>query len=218
MHLLHLIQRHRGNNILKRRMKEKLLDEMPSQGKKRVQEQEKGYEIVHQEGEFDDDDDDEEREIQKLLTIQIEENQMKKNVELLEKRQRYIRLMSMWVKILDNYSRYLNANEVKRITEGLYFLRCEDFDGKQLKRMESRAINIIRSNTPVFIPDARKLPDSILKMSLIDKRRWVDPNKVQKHDYYGTINDEIGDKKKFDYLYNKAKEVGNRQSELLKQK
>ena len=186
-------------------MKERVLDEMPHAGKK-IKKDEAGT-IIAQEGDFDDDEIEE--EMKKLLEIQIEEKQIQKNIENLENRQRYIRLTWMWVKILDNYSKYLNKNEINRITEGLYFLRCEDFDGRQLKRLESRAINIIRSNPPVFIPDARKLPKDVLKVSLIDKRRWVDPDKVHKSmDFYGTINQELRDHKKFDYLYEKAKEVG----------
>ena len=206
---------HRGNNILKRRMKEKLLDEMPVPGKKVKKEE--IFEVTKQEGDFEDDDE-MDVEIEKFLKIQLEEKAVRANIELLEKRQRYIRLMSMWVKILDNYSKYLNENEIRRITEGLYFLRCEDFDGRQLIRLESRAINIIRSNTPVFIPNARKLPDSVLKVSLIDKRRWVDPMKVQRNNFYGTINEEIEDETKFNYLYNKAKEVGDKQSRILAEK
>ena len=186
---------------------------MPTQGKK-AKNDEGTFEILKQDGEFDEDED-VEAEFKKLLMVQVEEQQVKKNLELLEKRQRYIRLMNMWVKILDNYSRYLNPNEIKRISEGLYFMRCEDFDGRQLERLESRAINIIRSNTPVFIPNARKMPDSILKVSLIDKRRWVDPQKVHKHDHYGTVNNEIEDKNKFEYLYEKAKELGNKQTQYL---
>ena len=181
---------------------------MPTQGKRAKKEDE----AESMDSEFEDDDEIE-MEMRKILEIQLEEKENKKNLENLENRQRYIRLMSMWVKILDNYSKYLNSNEIKRITEGLYFMRCEDFEARQLKRMESRAINIIRSNTPVFIPDARKLPDNILKVSLIDKRRWIDPQKVQKQwNYYGTINKELEDHKKFDYLYNKAKEVGKKQN------
>ena len=168
---------HRGNNYMKRKRKEKVLDEMPTQGKK-CRKLEDGTNIeAENKDEFDDDEIEE--EMKKLLLAQLEQKEINQNMENLEKRQRYIRLMSMWVKILDNYSKYLNEHEVKRITEGLYFLRCEDFDGRQLKRLESRAINIIRSNTPVFIPDARKLPDSVLKVSLIDKRRWIDPQKVR---------------------------------------
>ena len=121
----------------------------------------------------------------------------------------------MWVKILDNYSTHLVKNEVKRITEGLYFLRCEDFTAKQLERLESRAINIIRTKNPVFIPNARKLPESVLKVSLIDRRKWIDPCKVHKFDFYGTIQSEIEDKTKFEYLYKKAKELGKNQSKML---
>merc|ERR1711917_71098 len=106
-------------------------------------------EITHQEGDFEDDEEMEE-EFRKLMQIQIEEQERIKNRELLEKRQRFIRLMNMYIKILDHYSKWLNKNEVKRITEALYFERCEDFTAKQLERMESRAINIIRSNRPVI--------------------------------------------------------------------
>ena len=182
---------------------------MPSQGKKRKNEMD--VLIVNQEGEFDDDDE-VEKELRDFMRIKMEEKEIAKNVELLEKRQRYIRLMNMWIKILDHYSVHLHENEVKRITEGVYFLRCEDFDGKQLVRLESRAINIIRTKSPVFIPNARKLPDSILKVSLIDRRKWIDPCKVQKADYYGTINKEIEDQETFEYLYQKAKELGKNQT------
>ena len=189
---------------------------MPVAGKKRKTPEGSILEITNQEGDFDDDDID--LEINKIMKIQLEEAQHKKNMELLEKRQRYIRLMNMWVKILDNYSTHLVKNEVKRITEGLYFLRCEDFTTKQLERLESRAINIIRTKNPVFIPNARKLPDSVLKVSLIDRRRWIDPSKVHKLDFYGNIQSEIEDKAKFEYLYNKAKELGKNQTSILEDK
>ena len=132
---------HRGNNFLKRKVKEDLLNELPTAGKKAKKMVE---ETVHQEGEFDDDDDEIEKEMEKYLRIQLEEQDRIRNRELLEMRQRYIRLMNMYVKILDHYSKWLNKNEVKRITEALYFERCEDFTAKQLERMEARAINIIR--------------------------------------------------------------------------
>ena len=197
-------------------MKERLLNEMPEAGKKRKVEDGSILEITRQEGEFDDDDID--IEINKIMQIQLEKEQIRKNIELLEKRQRYIRLMNIWVKILDNYSVHLTKNEVKRITEGLYFLRCEDFTAKQLERLESRAINIIRTKSPVFIPDARKLPESVLKVSLIDRKRWIDPCKVHKNDFYGKIQEEIDDPAKFNYLYNKAKELGNNQTKKLEEK
>ena len=195
---------------MKRKAKLALLDEMPTQGKKKRAEND--VLIVKQEGDFDEDDE-MEAELRKFMLIKMEEKEMAKNVELMEKRQRYIRLMNMWIKILDHYSVHLHENEVKRITEGVYFQRCEDFDSKQLMRMESRAINIIRTKSPVFIPNARKLPDSILKVSLIDKRKWIDPCKVQKADFYGTINKEIEDEETFEYLYQKAKELGKNQTQ-----
>ena len=185
---------------------------MPVQGKKKKTDDD--VLIVSQEGEFDDDSE-MEQELKKFMLIKMEEKEKAKNAELLEKRQRYIRLMNMWIKILDHYSVHLHENEVKRITEGVYFLRCEDFDAKQLIRLESRAINIIRTKSPVFIPDARKLPNSILKVSLIDKRKWIDPCKVQKADFYGTINKEIENQETFEYLYQKAKELGKNQTKYL---
>ena len=130
---------HRGNNFLKRKMKEEVLNEMPVAGKKAKTET---AATVHQDDDFDDDDIEE--EMANYLRIQLEEQDRIKNREMLEMRQRYIRLMNMYVKILDHYSKWLNKNEVKRITEALYFERCEDFTAKQLERMESRAINIIR--------------------------------------------------------------------------
>ena len=193
-------------------MKEKLLDEMPKNGKKARKE----IEIVSQEGDFEDDDEEEE-EFRKLLAIQIENSEHERNKELLQKRERYIRLSRMWVKILEYYSCYLNTNEVTRIAENLYFNRCEDFDSKQLERLENRAVTIIHKYEPRKIPNARRMPKEILKISLIDRRRWIDPQQIKrKHDYYGTINQEIEDEKKFDYLYNKAKELGARQAEIKK--
>ena len=197
---------------MKRKAKLALLDEMPVHGKKKKAKND--VLIVNQEGDFDDDDETE-QELKKFMLIKLEEKERAKNAELLEKRQRYIRLMNMWIKILDHYSVHLHENEVKRITEGVYFLRCEDFDAKQLMRLESRAINIIRTKNPVFIPNARKLPDSILKVSLIDKRKWIDPCKVQKADFYGTINDEIENPETFGYLYQKAKELGKNQTKNI---
>ena len=184
---------------------------MPEKGKKKMK-MDVTMEITHQEGEFDDDEEMEE-EFRKFLQIQMEEKERMKNRELLEKRQRFIRLMNMYVKILDHYSKWLNKNEVKRITEALYFERCEDFTAKQLIRMESRAINIIRSNSPVFIPDARKLPESVLSVSLIHKKRWINPDKIHKYDFYGTLQREIEDKETFDYLYEEAKSNGKRPRE-----
>ena len=182
---------------------------MPADGKKKIKLE---TEIVQQEGEFDEDDE-MEKEFQKLLKIQIENHEKIKNREILEKRQRFIRLMNMYIKILDHYSKWLNKNEIKRITEALYFERCEDFSAKQLIRMESRAINIIRSNRPVFIPDARKLPESTLAVSLIHKKRWINPDKVHRYDFYGTLQREIEDKETFDYLYEEAKSNGKRPRE-----
>lgn len=189
-------------------MKEKLLDEMPTAGKKAKTE----IEIISQEGEFDDDEDEEE-EFRKLLAIQIANKETERNKELLQKRERYIRLSRMWVKILEYYSCHLNENEVRRIAENLYFNRCEDFESKQLERLENRAVTIIHKFPPRKIPNARRMPNEVLKISLIDKKRWIDPQKVKrKHDYYGTINQEIEDEKKFNYLYTKAKELGNKQT------
>lgn len=193
-------------------MKEKLLNEMPMQGKRR-----KGgpmFEIVQQDGEFDDEE--EEEEFNKFLKIQWEEKELKKNAELLAKRERYIRLHRMWIKILEYYTKYLNPREVTRIAERLYFQRCEDFDARQLVRLENRAVNILHANVPMKTPNPRKMPNEILKVSLIDKKRWVDPQKVKrKHDYYGTIDEEINDEKKFNYLYNKARELGANQTKEL---
>ena len=189
-------------------MKEKLLNEMPTEGKRAKKE----MMIISQEGEFDDDDDEEE-EFRKFLAIQLEEKEAKKQSELLEKRERYIRLTRMWVKILEYYSCHLNTREITRIAEYLYFNRCEEFDSKQLKRLENRAVTIIHNYEPRKIPNARRMPAEILKVSLIDKKRWIDPQKVKrKHDYYGTINQEIEDENKFNYLYNKARELGANQT------
>ena len=184
---------------------------MPTEGKKRLK-TDNVMEITYQEGEFEEDEEMEE-EFRKFLLIQLEERERIKNRELLEKRQRFIRLMNMYIKILDHYSTWLNKNEVKRITEALYFERCEDFTAKQLERMESRAINIIRSNRPVIIPDARKLPDSVLSVSLIHKKRWINPDKIHRYDFYGTLQREIEDKETFDYLYEEAKSNGKRPRE-----
>ena len=204
---------HKGNSILKRKMKEKLLDEMPEAGKRVKRE----VEIVSQEGEFDDDEEEEE-EFRKLLAIQIENKEIEKNNELLQKRERYIRLSRMWVKILEYYSCHLNVNEKTRIAEHLYFNRCEDFEAKQLERLENRAVTIIHKFVPRKIPNARRMPNEIMKISIIDKKRWIDPRKVQrKHDYYGTVNQEIEDEKKFNYLYNKARELGTNQTKMLEE-
>ena len=193
-------------------MKEKLLNEMPMQGKRR-----KGgpmFEIVQQDGEFDDEE--EEEEFRKFMQIQIEEKERQKVNELQEKRERYIRLNRMWVKILDYYSNQLNEREVTRIAENLYFNRCEDFDARQLARLEKRAITIIHNFVPCKIPNARKMPDGILRISLIDKKRWIDPSKIKrKYDFYGTISQEIEDEEKFNYLYNKARELGPNQTNML---
>ena len=184
---------------------------MPKAGKRMKRE----YEIVSQEGEFDDDEEEEE-EFRKLLAIQIENKENERNNELLQKRERYIRLSRMWVKILEYYSCHLNTNEVTRIAENLYFNRCEDFETKQLERLENRAVTIIHKFAPRKIPNARKMPNEIVKISLIDKRRWIDPQKVKrKHDYYGTISQEIEDEKKFNYLYNKARELGANQTKII---
>ena len=181
---------------------------MPTEGKRAKKE----MMIISQEGEFDDDDDEEE-EFRKFLAIQLEEKEAKKQSELLEKRERYIRLTRMWVKILEYYSCHLNTREITRIAEYLYFNRCEEFDSKQLKRLENRAVTIIHNYEPRKIPNARRMPAEILKVSLIDKKRWIDPQKVKrKHDYYGTINQEIEDENKFNYLYNKARELGANQT------
>ena len=189
-------------------MKEKLLDEMPKMGKRAKTE----IEIVAQEGEFEEDEEEEE-EFRKLLAIQIENKEIERNNELQRKRERYIRLSRMWVKILEYYTNHLNENEVRRIAENLYFNRCEDFDAKQLERLENRAVTIIHKYEPRKIPNARRMPKEVLKISLIDRKRWIDPQKVKrKYDYYGTIDQEIKDEKKFNYLYNKAKELGSNQN------
>ena len=193
-------------------MKEKLLDEMPVAGKKIKKEP--IFQIVSQEGEFDDEEEDE--EFRKFLMIQIEEKEKQKINELQEKRERYVRLSRMWVKILDYYSNQLNEREITRIAENLYFNRCEDFDARQLARLEKRAITIIHNFVPCKIPNARKMPNGILKISIIDKKRWIDPQKVKrKYDFYGTINQEIEDEDKFNYLYNKARELGPNQTSTL---
>ena len=171
---------HRGNSILKRKIKEKLLDEMPAPGKKAKKEE--LFQVVSQEGEFDDDDED---EIREYLHIQLERKELKKNEEMLAKRERYIRLQQMWVKILEYYTKNLNPNEITRIAQGLYFQRCEEFSDKQLERLENRAINIIHTHVPLKTPNARKMPKEILKISLIDKKRWIDPQRVKrKFDYF----------------------------------
>ena len=122
----------------------------------------------------------------------------------------------MWIKILEYYTKHLNPREVTRIAERLYFQRCEDFDARQLERLENRAINILHSYIPMKTPNPRRMPKEILKISLIDKKRWIDPQKVKrKHDFYGTINEEISDEKKFNYLYNKARELGANQTKEL---
>ena len=55
-----------------------------------------------------------------------------------------------------------------------------------------------------------------MKIRLIDKKRWIDPQKVKrKFDYYGTINQEIEDENKFNYLYNKARELGANQTKIV---
>ena len=184
---------------------------MPVPGKRSKTE----IEIVAQEGEFDDDEEEEE-EFRKLLAMQIANKEKERSNELLKKRERFIRVSRMWVKILEYYSCYLNSNEIQRIAENLYFNRCEDFEAKQLERLENRAVTIIHKFEPRKIPNARRMPNEVLKISLIDKRRWIDSQKVKrKHDYYGTINQEIEDEKKFNYLYNKAKELGSNQNTKL---
>ena len=65
----------------------------------------------------------------------------------------------------------------------------------------------------VFIPDARKLPESVLSVSLIHKKRWINPDKIQKYDFYGTLQREVEDKETFDYLYEEAKSNGKRPRE-----
>ena len=184
---------------------------MPTAGKRAKKE----MIILSQEGEFEEDEEEEE-EFRKLLAIQIEEKEIEKSNELMMKREMYIRLTRMWVKILEYYSCHLNDREVTRIAENLYFNRCEDFDTKQLKRLENRAVTIIHNYEPRKIPNARRMPKEILKISLIDKKRWIDPQKVKrKHDYYGTIDEEIADEKKFNYLYEKARELGANQTNEL---
>ena len=123
---------HKGNCVLKRRKKEKLLDELPTPGKR--MKKDPIFEIASQEGEFDEDED-VEKEFQKFLLIQMEENEKKKMAELWEKRETFLRLMSMWVKILEYYQKNLNKNEVHRMAINLYFKRAEDFDLRQLIRL-----------------------------------------------------------------------------------
>ena len=200
---------HIGNCTLKRKKKEKLLNEMPVPGKK--MKNDPLFEIASQEGEFDDDMD-EEMEIRKFLLIQLEEKEKKKVAELWEKRETFLRLMKMWVKILEYFQKNLNKNEVHRMAINLYFKRAEDFDLRQLQRLEARAIKIMHTHQPTLVPNPRKMPKSVLTMSMIDKRRWVDPNRVQKYDYYGTIAKEIEDEETFNYLYEKAKDPKTRKN------
>ena len=200
---------HKGNCVLKRRKKEKLLDELPTPGKR--MKKDPIFEIASQEGEFDEDED-VEKEFQKFLLIQMEENEKKKMAELWEKRETFLRLMSMWVKILEYYQKNLNKNEVHRMAINLYFKRAEDFDLRQLIRLEARAIKIIHTHQPVLVPNPRKLPKSVLSISMIDRKRWIDPNRVQKYDYYGTIANEIEDEATFNYLYEKAKDPETRKN------
>ena len=202
-------KRHAGNCILKRKKKEQLLNEMPTLGKRRKKDS--MFEITMQEGDFDDDEDEDE-EIRKFMLIQLEENQKKKFAELMEKRETFLRLMSMWVKILEYYQKNLNKNEIHRMAVNLYFKRAEDFEFRQLKRLEARAINIMHTHQPALVPYPRKLPKSVLSISLIDKRRWIDPSRVTKYDYYGTVASEIADEEKFNYLYNKAKDPNVRKN------
>ena len=193
-------------------MKEKLLNEMPKEGKRRKTEPE--FEVTMQEGDFDEDDDEEE-EIRKFMLIKIEEKERKKAEQLLIDRERYIRLLKLWVKILEYYTKNLAKSEIQRIAEGLYFLRAEDHSSKQLERLERRAVTIIHTHEPLLRPNARRLPDSILKVSLIDKKRWVDPNKVQKYDFYSKVNEDVANAEMFNYLYQKAKELGPNQTSQL---
>ena len=200
---------HKGNCVLKRRKKEKLLNELPTPGKR--MKKDPIFEIASQEGEFEEDDEEEE-EFRKYLLIQIEDKEKKRISELWEKRETFLRLMSMWVKILEYYQKNLNKNEVHRMAINLYFKRAEDFELRQLKRLEARAINIVHTHQPTLTPNPRKLPKSVLSMSMIDKRRWVDPNQVQKYDYYGTVAKEIEDEDTFNYLYEKAKNPETRKN------
>ena len=193
-------------------MKEKLLNEMPMEGKRRKIEPE--FEVTMQEGDFDEDED-EEREIRKFMLIKIEEKEQKKNEQLQIDRERYIRLMKLWVKILEYYTKNLAESEIQRIAEGLYFLRAEDHSSKQLERLERRAVTIIHTHEPLLRPNPRRLPNSIMKVSLIDKKRWVDPNKVQKYDFYSKVNDDVANAEMFNYLYQKAKELGSNQTNQL---
>ena len=193
-------------------MKEKLLNEMPAEGKRRKIEPE--FEVTMQEGDFEEDED-EEREIRKFMLIKIEEKEQKRNEQLQIDRERYIRLMKLWVKILEYYTKNLAESEIQRIAEGLYFLRAEDHSSKQLERLERRAVTIIHTHEPLLRPNPRRLPNSIMKVSLIDKKRWVDPNKVQKYDFYSKVNDDVANAEMFNYLYQKAKELGSNQTNQL---
>ena len=136
------------------------MNEMPVPGKRSKTE----IEIVAQEGEFSDDEEEEE-EFRKLMAMQIANKEKERNNELLKKRERYIRLSRMWVKILEYYSCHLNPNEIQRIAENLYFNRCEDFEAKQLERLENRAVTIIHKFEPRKIPNARRMPNEVLKIS-----------------------------------------------------
>ena len=75
------------------------------------------FEITHQEGEFDDESEEDET-IKSFLKIQSDEKAENQRIINFEKKQRFIRLHHMWIKILDHYSRWLNKNEVTRIAEG----------------------------------------------------------------------------------------------------
>ena len=114
-------------------------DEMPVPGKKRKLENGKVEETETNE-DFDDENDE---AFQDFLKLQIEEQKQNRMVEKIEKKHQFIRLMRMWVKILDHYSLNLNKNEIQRIQIGLYFDRCEEMTVKQLIRLENRAITII---------------------------------------------------------------------------
>ena len=60
------------------------------------------------------------------------------------------------------------------------------------------------------------MPKEVLKISIIDRKRWIDPFKVKrKYDYYGTLEREIDDEDTFNYLYNKAREIGANQTKEL---
>ena len=91
----------------------------------------------------EDFDDENDEAFQDFLKLQIEEQKQNRMVEKIEKKHQFIRLMRMWVKILDHYSLNLNKNEIQRIQIGLYFDRCEEMTVKQLIRLENRAITII---------------------------------------------------------------------------